>query len=271
VTGSGPTYVYRYRDWTGWGDRLAVARESGGDPGVQDAQNAAMKQRPPSPAPALVPLQGYTTYPESEMLARAVEFADDMQRRRTVRHFSDRPVPRRLVEECLRAAVSAPSGANQQPWRFVAVSDPAIKRRIREGAEAEEREFYAHRAPPDWLEAIAPLGTDADKPFLEVAPWLVAVFIRRFERRADGRKVKHYYTDESVGLATGLFLAACQQAGLATLTHTPSPMGFLNEILGRPKDLERPFLLLVVGYPAAGARVPDIPRRPVADVTTFVE
>jgi nitroreductase len=180
-------------------------------------------------------------------------------------------VPRAVIEECLRAATAAPSGANQQPWRFVAVSDPSVKRRIREAAEAEEREFYAHRAPPDWLEAIAPLGTDADKPFLDVAPWLVAVFIRRFDRRPDGSKVKHYYTDESVGLATGLLIAACQRAGLATLTHTPSPMGFLNEVLGRPKDLERPFLLLVVGYPAADARVPRIRRKPVEEVASFIE
>jgi iodotyrosine deiodinase len=219
----------------------------------------------------MIPLPGYMEYPPAEMLARAREFADDMHRRRTVRDFSPRPVAREVIEECLRAATSAPSGANQQPWRFVAVSDPDIKRQIREGAEAEEREFYAHRAPQDWLEAIAPLGTDPDKPFLEVAPWLIAVFIRRFERRADGSKVKHYYTDESVGLATGLFLAACQRAGLATLTHTPSPMGFLNAILGRPKDLERPFLLLVVGYPAGGARVPDISRRPVAEVCDWLE
>ncbi|HSG82366.1 MAG TPA: nitroreductase family protein, partial [Gemmatimonadota bacterium] len=201
---------------------------------------------------------------------RAREFADDMQRRRTVRDFADRPVPRALIEECLRAAVSAPSGANQQPWRFVAVSDPAIKRRIREGAEAEEREFYAHRAPADWLEAIRPLGTDADKPFLENAPWLIAIFIRRFEPRPGGGKIKHYYTDESVGIATGLLLAACQRAGLATLTHTPSPMGFLNTILGRPRDLERPFLLLVVGYPAPHARVPDIGRKALAESVTFM-
>ena len=221
--------------------------------------------------PDLVPLAGYREYPPAEMLARAAEFADDMQRRRTVRDFAPRPVPRAVIEECLRAATAAPSGANQQPWRFVAVSDPSVKRRIREAAEAEEREFYAHRAPPDWLEAIAPLGTDADKPFLDVAPWLVAVFIRRFDRRPDGSKVKHYYTDESVGLATGLLIAACQRAGLATLTHTPSPMGFLNEVLGRPKDLERPFLLLVVGYPAADARVPRIRRKPVEEVASFIE
>jgi len=230
---------------------------------MKDAKQETARRR--------VPLTGYVEYPPAEMLARAREFADDMQRRRTLRDFSPRAVAREVIEECLRAAVSAPSGANQQPWRFVAVSDPTIKRRIREGAEAEEREFYAHRAPADWLEAIAPLGTDADKPFLEIAPWLIVVFIRRFERRADGSKVKHYYTDESVGLATGLLLAACQRAGLATLTHTPSPMGFLNDILGRPKDLERPFLLLVVGYPAANATVPDIVRRPVSEVSDWVE
>jgi nitroreductase len=228
-----------------------------------------MKNAKQEPARQMIPLPGYVEYPPGEMLARAREFADDMQRRRTVRDFSPRPVAREVIEECLRAASSAPSGANQQPWRFVAVSDPAVKRRIREGAEAEEREFYAHRAPADWLEAIAPLGTDADKPFLEIAPWLVAVFIRRFDRHPDGHKIKHYYTDESVGLATGLFLAACQRAGLATLTHTPSPMGFLNEILGRPKALERPFLLLVVGYPAAEARVPDIRRLAVSEIVDW--
>jgi iodotyrosine deiodinase len=242
-----------------------------GDRKVAGLHNRSMKDLTQPPAPRMLPLPGYVEYPPAEMLARAHEFADDMQRRRSVREFSPRPVPRELIEECLRAAVSAPSGANQQPWRFVAVSAPALKRRIREGAEAEEREFYARRAPADWLEALAPLGTDADKPFLEVAPWLIAVFIRRFERRADGSKLKHYYTDESVGLATGLLLAACQRAGLATLTHTPSPMGFLNDILGRPKDLERPFLLLVVGYPAKSARVPDIARRPLARSAHFIE
>jgi iodotyrosine deiodinase len=217
-----------------------------------------------------VPLTGYREYRPDEMAARARAFADDLGRRRTVRDFSDRPVPRALIEDCLRAAGTAPSGANQQPWHFVAVSEPGVKRRIREAAEAEEREFYAHRAPPDWLEALAPLGTDASKPFLEVAPWLIAVFIRRFERLPDGGKRKHYYTDESVGLATGLLVAALHHAGLASLTHTPSPMKFLNDILNRPKDLERPFLLLVTGYPAPDARVPDIARKPLADYTTFV-
>jgi len=220
--------------------------------------------------PRLVPLPGYVEYLPDDMLTRGREFADEMQRRRTVRDFSDRPVPRAVIEECLRAAGSAPSGANQQPWQFVAVSDVAVKQRVRVAAEAEEREFYEHRAPPAWLEVLQPLGTDANKPFLEIAPWLIAVFIRRFERLADGSKRKHYYTDESVGLATGLLLAAIHHAGLVSLTHTPSPMKFLNEILGRPKDLERPFLLLVVGYPAADARVPDIRRKPLAEIADFV-
>jgi nitroreductase len=220
--------------------------------------------------PRFLPLTGYREYPPEEMAARAKAFADGMARRRTIRDFSDRPVPRAIIEDCLRAAGSAPSGANQQPWHFVAVSDPAVKRRIREAAEAEEREFYAHRAPPEWLEVLAPLGTDEHKPFLEVAPWLIAVFIRRFDRNPDGSKRKHYYTDESVGLATGLLLAAVHHAGLVSLTHTPSPMKFLNEILGRPKDLERPFLLLVVGHPAPGARVPDIVRKPLGEIASFV-
>ncbi|MBM4219010.1 MAG: nitroreductase family protein [Gammaproteobacteria bacterium] len=221
-------------------------------------------------APRFVPLSGYREYPAGEMAARARDFAREMGRRRTVRDFDARPVPRALIEDCLRAAGTAPSGANQQPWHFIAVSEPAVKSRIRAAAEAEEREFYAHRAPPEWLEALAPLGTDADKPFLEIAPWLIAVFIRRFERLPDGGKRKHYYTDESVGLATGLLVAALHHAGLVALTHTPSPMKFLNEILGRPKDLERPFLLLVTGYPAADARVPDIARKPLADYVTFL-
>ncbi len=205
------------------------------------------------------------------MLARAREFSEDMHRRRTVRDFSARPVPRELIESCLLAATSAPSGANQQPWRFIAVADPGVKARIRAAAEAEEKEFYERRAPDEWLEALAPLGTDASKPFLETAPWLIAIFIRRFERLADGSKVKHYYTDESVGLATGLLIAALQRAGLASLTHTPSPMKFLNEVLGRPLDLERPFLLLVTGYPAVGAQVPDIQRKPLAETCVFMD
>jgi iodotyrosine deiodinase len=220
--------------------------------------------------PRFLPLTAYREYPPDVMASRARDFASEMGRRRSVRDFSDRPVPRALIEDCLLAAGSAPSGANQQPWHFVAVADPRVKRSIREAAEAEEREFYARRAPRAWLEALEALGTDASKPFLEVAPWLIAVFIRRFERLPDGGKRKHYYPDESVGLATGFLVAALHQAGLVSLTHTPSPMKFLNDILGRPRDLERPFLLLVVGYPAPDARVPDISRKPLAEISSFV-
>jgi len=185
-----------------------------------------------------------------------------------VREFSPRAVDRAVIEHCLRAAGTAPSGANQQPWRFVAVADAAVKRRIRVAAEAEEREFYAHRAPAEWLSALAPLGTDADKPFLEAAPWLIGVFYERFGLDADGLKSKRYYPHESVGIACGLLVAALHHAGLATLTHTPSPMGFLNEILGRPRH-EMPYLLLVVGYPAAGCRVPDIRRLELEQYASF--
>lgn len=214
-------------------------------------------------------LSGYREYSPPEMLERARDFHAEMERRRTVRMFSDRPVPRELIEHCLAAAVTAPSGANMQPWHFVAVADRAVKARIRAAAEAEEREFYAHRASPEWLEALAPLGTDEHKPFLETAPWLIAVFAQKYGKLPDGRKVKHYYPNESVGLATGMLITALHHAGLAALTHTPSPMAFLNEILHRPTN-ERPFLLLVTGYPAADAEVPDITRRPLGDVVDFM-
>jgi nitroreductase len=219
--------------------------------------------------PRFVPYEAYREYAPDEMHARVVAFERDMQRRRTVRHFSDRPVPRELIERCLLAAGTAPSGAHQQPWHFVAIQDPAIKAQIRTAAEKEEQEFYRHRAPPEWLEALRPLGTDERKPYLEVAPWLVAVFLKRFTRQPDGRKVKHYYTDESVGIAVGFMLAAIHQAGLVSLTHTPSPMGFLNQLLDRPKDIERPYMLIVVGYPATGATVPDIRRKPLEAIATF--
>ncbi len=211
----------------------------------------------------------YREYPEAEMLARAERFADELHRRRTVRDFSDRAVPRAIIEHCLRAAGSAPSGANQQPWRFVAVADTDIKRRIRVAAEAEERAFYEHRAPEQWKQALAPLGTDADKPFLEIAPWLIGVFYERFGRDEQGEKVKRYYPHESVGIATGLLIAALHHAGLATLTHTPSPMGFLNGILGRPGN-EMAYLLLVVGYPAPEVTVPDIARMSLAEYAQFL-
>jgi nitroreductase len=218
-----------------------------------------------------MPLADHRGCSDDDMIARAREFADEAQRRRTVRDFSDRPVPRAVIEQALRAALSAPSGANQQPWRFVAVSDPAVKRRIRVAAEEEEREFYQHRAPQEWLDALAPIGTDEHKPFLETAPWLIAIFVERLGVAPDGSKVKRYYPDESVGIATGLLIAALHRAGLATLTHTPSPMKFLNEILDRPKERERPFLLLVAGHPAPDCRVPAITRKPFVELVRFRE
>jgi nitroreductase len=203
------------------------------------------------------------------MLQSAQDFATRMAQRRTIRDFAARPVARAVIEQCLLAAGCAPSGANQQPWHFVAVSDPALKRRIRSAAEVEEREFYERRAPQEWLDALAPLGTDADKPFLETAPWLIGIFVERIGLTADGARSKRYYPDESVGIATGLLIAALHQAGLACLTHTPSPMKFLNELLGRPAQSERPFLLLVVGYPAPGCEVPDIQRKSLAEIAEF--
>ena len=192
-----------------------------------------------------------------------------MARRRTVRDFSDRPVAREVIEQCLRTAGSAPNGANLQPWHFVAVSDPALKHEIRVAAEAEEREFYEHRAPNEWLEALAALGTDSHKPFLETAPWLIAIFSQPYRLLPDGRKLKHYYATESVGIATGFLVAAVHKAGLVSLTHTPSPMGFLNKLLGRPAH-EKPFLLLVVGHPAEGAQVPDIERESLGEISSFL-
>jgi iodotyrosine deiodinase len=197
--------------------------------------------------PRFVPLSTWEEYPPEVMQQRVDAFEAQLQRRRTARQFSDRPVARSIIEKCLLAAGTAPSGAHQQPWHFVAISDPATKTKIRAAAEIEEREFYQRRAPQEWLDALRPLGTDEHKPYLEVAPWLIAVFLKRFTRLPDGRKVKHYYTDESVGIATGFLIAAVHAAGLVSLTHTPSPMGFLTEILGRRKDIERPFLLLRPG------------------------
>ena len=217
-----------------------------------------------------VPLADYREFPVEEMRRRVTEFYAEIARRRTVREFSDRPVPRDIIETALRAAGTAPSGANLQPWHFVVVSGAATRKKIRAAAEAEEHEFYEHRASAEWLEALAPLGTDSNKPFLETAPYLIAVFLQKFGELPDGRKVKHYYPVESTGLATGILITALHHAGLATLTHTPSPMKFLNKILDRPKS-ERPFLLLVVGYPAADARVPDIERKPLEAFASFVD
>lgn len=219
--------------------------------------------------PKFIPLPPREVLTDAELAARAAQFQRAMAARRTVRDFSDRPVPRELIEDCLRTAGSAPNGANLQPWHFVAVSDPARKREIRLAAEEEEREFYAHRAPNEWLEALAALGTDAAKPFLETAPWLIAIFAQPYRLLPDGRKLKHYYAGESVGIATGFLIAAVHRAGLASLTHTPSPMGFLNTLLQRPAH-EKPFLLLVVGHPADDARIPDIQRKSLGEISSFL-
>jgi iodotyrosine deiodinase len=221
------------------------------------------------PEPTFIPLAQYREYPVEEMQRRAAAFYADMNRRRTVRDFADRPVPRDVIENCLRAASTAPSGANKQPWHFVVVSDPAVKRQIREAAEAEEREFYTRRATAEWLDDLAALGTDWQKPFLETAPYLIAIFAQATSLGPGGQKHKNYYVSESVGLATGLLIAAVHHAGLVSLTHTPSPMRFLSTILDRP-DNERPFLLLVVGYPTDDARVPDIQRKPLDAIATFI-
>lgn len=215
-------------------------------------------------------LKDYREYPLDEMRQRLNDFYADLNRRRTVREFSGRPVPRDIIETALKAAGTAPSGANLQPWHFAVVSGAETKKKIRVAAEVEEREFYSHRASPEWLAALEPLGTDSDKPFLETAPYLIAVFLQKFGSLSDGRKVKHYYPVESTGLATGILITALHRAGLVTLTHTPSPMKFLNEILGRPKS-ERPFLLLVTGYPAEDAEVPDIERKPLEEFTSFID
>jgi len=220
------------------------------------------------PDHATIPL-AFDALPPDESLARIRAFAEKLKKRRTVRDFSPEPVAREIVETAIAAAGSAPSGANQQPWTFVAISDPAVKARIRQAAEAEEKAFYDGRAGEEWLEALAVLGTDWEKPFLEAAPWLIAIFQQRWGLGPDGRKIKHYYAPESVGIATGFLIAALHEAGLATLTHTPSPMGFLNEICGRPEN-EKPVILLVVGKPAPGCRVPAIDKKPLTEIARFL-
>jgi nitroreductase len=216
-----------------------------------------------------IPYFTYREYPLEEMQERARSFRGEMERRRTIRTFSSRPVPREIIEECIRAAGTAPNGANMQPWHFVVVSDPDAKKQIREGAEKEEREFYERRASEEWLEALAPLGTDWRKPFLEEAPYLIVIFGLSNTILPDGEKRKNYYVTESVGIATGMLITAIHHAGLASLTHTPSPMAFLNKILKRPSN-ERPFLVLVVGYPAEGTTVPAISKKPLDEIATFV-
>ena len=216
-----------------------------------------------------ISLPDYREYPAREMIQRVTHFREEMERRRTTRHFSDRPVSREVIEECIRTAGTAPSGAHQQPWHFVAISDAATKRRIRESAEEAERDFYA-TAPAEWLAALAPLGTDAVKPYLESAPWLIVVFAERYGLSDSGDRHTHYYVQESVGIATGFLLAAIHQAGLVSLTHTPNPMDFLRDLLGRPTN-ERPMMIVVAGYPADDAKVPAIERKGIEEISTFME
>jgi len=215
-----------------------------------------------------IPLNNYKESSPDEMIKRSEEFYDLIKQRRTVREFSDKPVPKEVINNCIRAAGTAPSGANLQPWHFVVVSDSKIKKQIRTAAEEEEKEFYTKRAPKEWLDALAPLGTDENKPFLEKAPNLIAIFAKSYDILPDGRKVKQYYSQESTGIACGILITAIHNAGLVSLTHTPSPMNFLNKILGRPSN-ERPFLLLVVGYPAKGAKVPDIRKKKLKEIISF--
>lgn len=214
------------------------------------------------------PYDDYLALEADEMQRRAREFHQLMKRRRTVREFSDRPIPAGVLEHCLLAAGSAPSGANHQPWHFAVIQNQELKKRVREAAEREEYEFYHGRAPQEWLQALEPFGTDEHKPFLETAPALIAIFAQNYSLDERGEKKKNYYVQESVGIATGFLIAALHQCGLCCLTHTPSPMGFLRELLGRPAS-ERPFLLLVVGYPAAGVQVPAIGKKPLAEVASF--
>ena len=217
----------------------------------------------------LVPLDSYREYPPEQMAERAAAFRVRMQRRRSVRSFSSRLVAREVIEDCLLAAGSAPSGANMQPWSFVVVSDPEVKRRIREAAEKEEYRFYKEQAPEEWLGAISDLGTDYQKPFLQTAPYLIVIFAQRYGVLPDGRKVKHYYVRDSVGIATGILIAAIHNAGLVSLPYTPSRMGFLNRILGRGEN-ERASLVLVVGYPEEGTMVPELSKKKLDETTTFM-
>lgn len=213
------------------------------------------------------PLTGYREYPPAEMVARSQAFATEMQRRRTTRQFSDRPIPSSVIEACLETAGTAPSGAHLQPWHFVVVTDPKLKSAIRVAAERAEAKFYA-TAPPEWLEALEPLGTDENKPYLETAPCLIAIFAKRYGIKADGSRQAHYYVNESVGIASGFLLAALHNAGLVALTHTPNPMRFLSTLLERPAN-ERPVMLIVTGYPADNAQVPRLTRKPLEAIATF--
>lgn len=216
-----------------------------------------------------IPYSSYKSYPIEEMQKRSEEFFTDIQRRRTVRDFSSEPVPKEIIENCLRAAGTAPSGANRQPWHFSVVSNLETKKKIREAAEEEEKKFYSGRAPDEWLEALEPLGTDENKPFLEVAPYLIVIFSEAYGLDVQSEKIKNYYVSESVGIATGILITALHNAGLATLTHTPSPMNFLRKILGRGEN-ERAFLILVTGFPSENAIVPNIAKKNLEEYSTFL-
>ena len=211
----------------------------------------------------------YVSYQPEEMLQRSKDYYDELRRRRSIRTFSDKRVDKEIIENCIRTAGTAPSGANLQPWHFVAVNNKELKKEIRLAAEKEEYEFYTRRASDEWLADLQPFETNEKKPFLEEAPWLIAIFEKRYGINPDGSKKKHYYTSESVGIACGLLISAIHHSGLASLTHTPSPMGFLNTILDRPSN-EKPFLLLVVGYPAEGINIPDIKRKGINEIATFL-
>ena len=219
--------------------------------------------------PVNTPLDQYREYSPAEMQQRAAAFYADVQRRRTVREFSNKPVQDNVIRDCLLAAGSAPSGANQQPWHFVVVTDPEVKHRIREGAEKEERAFYEHRAPDAWLDALSPLGTQWQKPFLDQAPCLIVIFAQKYGLDGKGDKVKHYYVKESVGIATGFLINALHHSGLVSLTYTPSPMDFLNRILQRPRN-EKPFMILVAGYPEKGVTVPGISKKTLSEIATWI-
>jgi len=219
--------------------------------------------------PEFMPLNQYRQYAPNVMQERAIDFYQDLKRRRTVREFSEKPVPKDVIEYCLKAAGTAPSGANQQPWHFVAVSDPVIKHRIREAAEIEERAFYEHRAPDAWLNALSHLGTHAQKSFLDRAPCLIVIFSQKYGIDVKGNKTKHYYVKESVGISTGILINALHHAGLVSLTYTPSPMGFLNKILNRPSN-EKAFMILVTGYPKNDVTVPNISKKPFKEIATFI-
>lgn len=222
--------------------------------------------------PEFAPLTGFTHYSDDETFLRAQGVLNVLKTRRTIRDFSSRPVGRKIIETCITAAGTAPSGANHQPWHFVAIANPEIKHKIKLAAEEEERAFYAGKASEEWLDALGPLGTDPDKAFLETAPWLIAVFAQRRGGVQVGMNNKNYYVAESVGLATGMLITALHTAGLGTLTHTPAPMNFLTDICERPKN-EKPFVLMVVGYPAKGAQVPKhaLIKKSLGDISTFKE